>query len=391
MLVNQNNKQQSGFVSLFTVIFFMLLITVITVGFLRIMAIEQRQSLDNDLTANALAAAESGVEDGKRALLAYYDPSTNPALKSDLANAFSTTNESCNSLTGIPSVQTEIGITGQAVGSSSLNQSYTCLNVKLNSPDYLGFTQANESEIFPLRGVSNFDQIKISWHLLSESIGTEGDGQPDRLKPSIPLSLPPQTGGTLNWSGEGYPAMLRVQLFGYPNGNFSRTDLFDRSRTVFLVPVESGGTSVINFGTADPSHTYDSTKSSPNTNVQCGTDFSQLNTYLCTATLSLPAGAAYSSSNNNYYLRVTPIYSGTHFRAELFDSSSSSTVEMRDVQPLIDATGRAQDVYRRVQVRVRVNAITGLPEFAAESANTICKNMQVADGSAGSWTLNSCP
>jgi hypothetical protein len=64
---------------------------------------------------------------------------------------------------------------------------------------------------------------------------------------------------------------------------------------------------------------------------------------------------------------------------------------MQDVQPLIDATGKAEDVYRRVQVRVRVNAITGLPEFSAESANTICKNMQVADGSAGSWQLNNCP
>lgn len=392
MLPKSLNNKESGFVSLFTVIFFMLLITVITVGFLRIMAIEQRQSLDNDLTASALAAAQSGIEDGKRALLAYYDPATGAALKTDLASAFSTANTSCDSLTGLSSVQTQIGINGQAVGSNSLNQQYTCLNVKLNSPDYLGSSQASQSEIFPLRGVSSFDQIKVSWHLLSAAVGTEGDGKPTQLVPLVPQSLLPQTGGAQSWSSQGYPAFLRVQLFGYPNsGSFGRTELSDKSRTVFLVPVNGGGGAAINLGTADPSHAFDVAKVSPNTSVSCGTDFTLINTYLCTATLALPAGATYASTANNYFLRVTPIYGAAHFRVQLFNSSTSTAVDMQDVQPLIDATGKAEDVYRRVQVRVRVNAINGLPEFAADSANTICKNMQVADGSAGSYQLNNCP
>lgn len=385
-------NKQSGFVSLFTVIFFMLLITVITVGFLRIMAVEQRQSLDNDLTASALAAAQAGIEDGKRALLAYYDPATNSSLKSDLANSFSSANTACDSLSGVSSIQTQIGINGQAVGSSSLNQSYTCLNVKLNSPDYLGSNPAYTSEIFPLRGVSSFDQVKVSWHLLSNAIGLEGDGKPSSLVPLVPQSLLPQTGGAQNWAGQGYPAYLRVQLFGYPSsGSFNRTNLNDRSRTVFLVPVNGGSSAAIDLGSADPNHNFDTAKTSPNTNVTCGTDFSQLNTYLCTATLSLPAGAAYLSSANNYFLRVTPIYGATHFRVQLYNSATSTAVDMQDVQPLIDATGKAEDVYRRVQVRVRVNAITGLPEFSAESANTICKNMQVSNGAAGTWTANNCP
>jgi len=385
-------NKQSGFVSLFTVIFFMLLITVITVGFLRIMAVEQRQSLDNDLTASALAAAEAGIEDGKRALLAYYDPATNASLKSDLATAFSSASTSCDSLSGVPSIQTQIGITGQAVGSNSLNQKYTCLNVKLNSPDYLGSSQASSSEIFPLRGVGPYDQIKVSWHLLSTSVGTEGDGQPIRLVP-ITQSLLPQTGGAgFNWSSQGYPAYLRVQLFGYPSsGSFDRNILNDRSRTVFLVPVDGGGSSAIDLGTADSSHNFDVVKGSPNSNVNCSSDFTQFNTYLCTATLSLPAGATYASTSNNYFLRVTPIYGATHFRVQLYNSTTSSSVDLSDVQPLIDSTGKAEDVYRRIQTRVRINAINGLPEFSAESANTICKNMVVADGSAGSWQLNNCP
>lgn len=386
------SKGEAGFVSLFTVIFFMLLVTVITVGFLRIMAVEQRQSIDNDLTANAVAAAESGVEDGKRALIAYYDPATNAGLKSDLASAFATGNDNCDSLTGLPSVQSQLGITGQAVGSASLNQSYTCLNVKLNSPDYLGYSQANQGEIFPIRGTGAFDQIKVSWHLLSAAIGTEGDGQPIRLVPLVPSELLPQAGAAWSWSTQGYPSFLRVQLFGYPSsGNFGRTELNDRSRATFLTPVNGGGTGVINLGTVDPNHNFDTAKSLPSTSVQCSTDFMQFGTYLCTATLALPAGAQYASTANNYFLRVTPIYGATHFRVQLMNSVTSSAVDMIDVQPIIDSTGKSQDVYRRVQVRVRVNAITGLPEYSAESANTICKNMAVSDGSAGSYTLNNCP
>lgn len=388
----KRNISEAGFVSLFTVIFFMLLITVITVGFLRIMAIEQRQSIDNDLTANALAAAESGIEDGKRALLAYYDTATNPTLKSDLAGAFASSNNNCDSLTSLPNVQTQIGINGQAVGSSTLNQSYTCLNVKLNSPDYLGYSQTSTSEIFPLRGVGAYDQIKVSWHLLSASIGAEGDGRPQNLAPLVPFSLLPQTGGPQNWSGQGYPSYLRVQLFGYPSsGNFGRSELDARSRAVVLAPVQNGGAGVISLDAADPSHAFDVSKGSPNTAVQCGNDFTQYGTYLCTATISLPGGAQFASTANNYYLRVTPIYGATHFRVQLIDSSSSSNVDMSDVQPIIDATGKAQDVYRRVQQRVRLNAITGVPEYVAESANTICKNMVVSNGAAGSYQLNNCP
>ena len=53
--MRQLEKDERGFVSLFTVIFFMLLITIITVGFLRLMAAEQRQALSS---AHALVSAQ---------------------------------------------------------------------------------------------------------------------------------------------------------------------------------------------------------------------------------------------------------------------------------------------------------------------------------------------
>jgi Tfp pilus assembly protein PilX len=71
-------QQERGVVSLFTVMFFTILVTVLTVGFVRIMINERRQSTDEDLTTRAYYAAESGVEDAKRALQQYYP---NPTLQ----------------------------------------------------------------------------------------------------------------------------------------------------------------------------------------------------------------------------------------------------------------------------------------------------------------------
>jgi len=382
----QNNKE-SGFVSLFTVIFFMLLVTIITVSFLRIMITEQRQSVDNDLSSNARAAAESGVEDAKRAILAYYNSGTPSDLKAELTAAFGTDSNNCDSLTGKTQVRAQLNITGNAISSSDIQQNYTCLNVKLNSPDYVDSSSANTSVVFPIKGTGDYNQIKISWHLLSENVNSEGDGRPLALPPTVPLPLlPPQTGAN-SWSSLGYPAYLRVQLFGYPSaGSFNRSDLDTRNRTVVLAPV-AGLTSVIDLGTADSNHQFDGSKSSPSSLVRCGSNFTNYGAYLCTTTLQLPAGLA--SNANNFFLRVTPIYGQTHFRAQLFNSTTNSAVEMNEVQPVIDSTGKAQDVFRRIQARVRLNPMVNFPEYAAETTDTICKNMRVSD--LANSTGNNCP
>src|SRR6266496_6576946 len=107
-MITRQQPKERGFVSLFTVIFFMLLITIITVGFWRIMAIEQRQSLDNDLTASANAAAQSGIEDAKRAIIKYNSLSNGDPLKAQLEAAL--TSSECDALTGNNSIRTALNL-----------------------------------------------------------------------------------------------------------------------------------------------------------------------------------------------------------------------------------------------------------------------------------------
>lgn len=383
--------KEAGFVSLFTVVFFILMMTVITVGFLRIMGIEQQQALDNDLTASAIAAAESGVEDGKRAILAY-NTTTDPTLKAALASAF--TSNACNSLTGSATINNALRPTATIGNNTAFNQQYTCLTVNLNSPNYINHETAGNSDFVPLVAAGgNFQRIQIRWHLLSNNVDQDGDGIPANYPPG-PL-LPPinnMNGNPANsWSTQGYPAYLRVQLYGHPTTpNFSRADMDARSRTMLLVPASQANASAVdsttplNFGTNDP-RGFDQPKTVVR-QVRCvNNPGSNLGSYACTALLELPAGLP--AANNSFYLRVTPLYGQSHFQIAL--QNGGAPVEMSGVQPIIDSTGRAADVFRRQQARVRMNPMGDLPEYVVQSANTICKNMIVSDGSF--YQANNCP
>ncbi len=393
MRIVQPQNKEAGFVSLFSVIFFMLLLTVITLGFLRIMGIEQQQSLDNDLTSSAVAAAESGIEDGKRAIVAY-NTTTDATLKAALASAFGST--ACDSLTSSSTIRGALNIDsgGNAIGNSALNQYYTCLTVNLNSPNYINNETAGTSDYVPLVAVGGaYEQVQVSWHLISQAVGTDGDGIPAQYP--ITTALPPinnvNGNPTNSWTYYGYPSFLRVGLYGYPSsGNFTRADIDARSHSLLLVPgsqsnsAAASSTTPIDFGANDP-RGVDQAKT-PLQQIKCISNPSgNVGAYACTALLSLPAG--FTSSNTNYYLRLTPQYGQSHFQVTLMHNGAP--VNMSGVQPIIDATGRAADVYRREQARVRVNPPGNLPEFTTQSANTICKNMVVSDGSF--YQANNCP
>jgi len=393
MRILQPNNREAGFVSLFSVVFFMLLLTVITIGFLRIMGIEQQQALDNDLTSSAVAAAESGIEDGKRAIIAY-NTTTDSTLKSALAAAFTST--ACDSLTSSSTIRSALNIDagGNAIGNASLNQYYTCLTVNLNSPNYINNETAGSSDYVPLVASGGaYEQVQVSWHLISQTSGTDGDGIPANYAPG-PL-LPPVNNVNGNpsnsWSVQGYPSYLRVELYGYPSsGNFTRADIDARTHSLLLIPSSStngaavSSTTPIDFGTNDP-RGFDQAKT-PLQQIKCiNSPGSNIGSYACTALLQLPSG--FTSANTNYFLRVTPQYGQSHFQVTLLHSGAP--VNMSGVQPIIDATGRAANVFRREQARVRVNPTGNVPEYVTQSANTICKNMVVSDGSY--YQANSCP
>lgn len=350
------HKREAGIVSLFTVIFFTILITVLTVGFIRIMVNERRQSTDDDLTSRAYYAAESGVEDVKRALQQYYP---NPADHSKL-NA-----TTCDAPQGY-----------NKTIASNFNVGYSCKLIDLNPSDIQATLPGDGTSMqWPIRSEGDvpFNKVRISWHNLSSST----DGTPVVFRTANTNT----TYGAWQSGGTAFPAMLRAQFFGYPrSGTFGRSQLEANNKVAFFNPFNSGSVADLPINNLDANTTPQ--------NVVCTTNTVTFGGYACQATIVIDPGI--SPASNFVFLRLKGLYdqSGTKVKIELLNGST--VVSTQSSQAIVDVTGRAGDVFRRVQARVSLPGSIDtdlLPEFAIESGDSICKRFELTNSTE---QLNGC-
>lgn len=378
-VMNYMTKNEKGAVSLFVVIFATLLITIITISFARLMTQDQQQASTADLSQSAYDSAQSGVEDGKRALLNYTalcnsgDPKC-AAVQSHIDSP------NCNaSVSDIVTATNGEVLIQQNSADASLNQAYTCVTITRNTTDYIGVLQANASKLIPLVGLTPFNQVLIEWYSSS-----------DAQKPSA-IDVSPLSFGTpllpqANWSVDR-PSIMRTQ-FMQIGSNFKMTDFDDESgnsnaNTLFLYPVGSKGT--VN-SSVDTSHSlaissYDTRKTATGNPlpVQCSGNIAA-GGYACRAQLTLPNPINGSSSSDRVaaFLRLSSLYNKANFRISLLNNGAP--VNFNGVQPQIDSTGRAGDLFRRVQSRVEFSDPNfPYPTAAVQTTGNFCKNFLVTD------------
>ncbi len=353
-------KQQSGFVSLFTVVFFMILISVLTLGYIRIMVDEGRQSTDNDLTNTAYHAALAGIEDGKR-ILKYCSANPGPACTS----ALSETN--CDPGALNPGIIGALGITPDPVdhsvrvanaGDTVHQQDYTCLTVNAETDTVDVTLNANETKLIPLVGVRDFSAVDFSWHRETQ------EGDPAGYRNDI--KLPSQN----DWAAVTNVAYPRLQYIEHQATNINLNGLNDLTRTVFLAPTSgAGGNNDFSFNDVD-TKIDPLTKKSPEAVACTLTD-----AYACHTRATLP-GPVLAGGSKMAYIRVTALYGKMTFQMKLIDGSGAA-VKFKDVQPKIDATGRSNDVFRRVQASVNMNGNPYIPDAAVETGGDFCKTFFV--------------
>ncbi|HEX6258776.1 MAG TPA: hypothetical protein VFZ48_04820 [Candidatus Saccharimonadales bacterium] len=365
--MEENTKLQHGAVSIFIVIFFALLLSVITLGFIRLTTQEQQQALKNDLSQSAFDSAEAGVEDAKRALIQYRRAcESNPSgVECNRYKTAFNANE-CSTLTGPLAAELGLRIDGEGgvnvatnTQDADLSQSYTCLKIALSTIDYKRKLEANTSDLVPLDGVANFDTVTVNWFVASDA----------GLPTGTPFEIPATNDGfpaAETWPN-ATPPVMRVQLIQYPKAGFSQADLEDGSSTLFLYPAQSGGV----VDNEVPFTRYARKNPNESVTINCSPDSSG---YACTAHLKLTGSLAMTNAKAAF-LRVTPIYKGTTFQLKLNDGD----VNFDGVQPLVDSTGRANNVFRRVESRIRFDEATGsYPENALETTGDICKSFVIS-------------
>lgn len=379
-MVRSTNKQ-SGMVSILTLLFFMIFVSIIVVGFIRLMSYEQRQATDNDLSASALAAAQGGIEDGKRILL--YCATAQPSGGKDTPECRHMLNSqnNCRALSdggGVANMATlrnALSINMQdndyVVGDTSgkFEQYYTCMTINDRTDELVKRLNRNNSSIIPLRFADPGDakSLTIVWK--------SDDGAYGVTAPTT--NLPPYSQWKAN-STTAKPPVLRVQLIPYTSPiNLDETQA--NMRTAFIIPSQQPQSSV-NIMSLDQRGGAGQVRSNPSTPLVYANCTTSAGTgYTCRQKID-----GLDAPNQSYYLKVTVLYGDSTIMNLTAQNASGGTVQFNGVQPEIDVTARANDVYRRIKARVSYGMPTvATPEYAVE-ANDICKNMSISD-EANSW------
>jgi hypothetical protein len=400
------SQRQQGVVSLFLVIFSALLIVTVTIAFISIMILDQQQATTNDLSKSALDSANAGVEDAKRAILTYdKNQCDGSGSATDVCKtlASSLNSNACNTIqqSGIAGSlsNSEVQV-GQNEADSELQQAYTCVKVNLDTTDYVGSLKPNESRVIPLKATDGtktvpFDRVTIEWFSVSDLQNAQVPTQADGTKTIAPLGTDLTLQTAAKWP-QNMPSILRTQLLQF-GGSFKLTD-FDvktvsnaDSATLFLMPSSIGfPNNLVNF--ADDYTGYPPGESLEH--VKCDQSFSTVSTgsaYACSATITLPLPVgATDNKNRTAYLRLlAPYNAGTSFRVTMQDSTTNAPVLFDGVQPSVDSTGRANDLFRRVVDRVEFNSNFPYVEGTLDITGDLCKTFSISTVAAG--FTNNCP
>lgn len=375
MRYGQHRQRELGVVSLLTVIFFMIFISLIVVGFTTMVVADQRQTIDNDLSASALAAARSGIEDGKRILLyCQQNPSatgcTEAINSQDNCDAFNGATAAHQLAMNLPVAINNEG-EGATGGATEYEQYFTCLTIQTKTPTVSTTLSAGTDYIQRLKTVTPFTQLKVTWSgdgTYLDRTGTLSGGWPS-------LS---------SWNSSQHMPVIRLQTIPY-------TSLADlnaveaATKTVYIVPCKTttclpvgGDLTILDMrsGVSTPSGGLRSSGQESIAYADCPAAVGT--SYTCTVTLS-----GYDSSTTQYYVRASALYTTTT-KLTLSAADGTGSVLFDNVQPWIDATGRTNDVFKRVRAEVSYTSNVIVPTNALNSAAPICKDMIVTNAAASS-------
>jgi len=372
-------NRQHGAVSLFIVVFTALLLTVVTVGFIRLMVQNQQQASAVDLSKSAYDSAQAGVEDAKRAILQYELACQNGDATNCNTDKANLDSADCNvALSGVVTPQNdEVKIQQSSGDVTSFDQAYTCVKVVLNTPNYKSLLNQDTSKLIPLFGVSSFDTVRIDWFSANDLQDSTKNVNVPTVAQGTPLL---SQSSWISSASPNQPSIMRAQLMQFGSNGFNLSDFdggtngqgISNANTLFLYPSAIVST---------PLTFASNTRKSPTapTAVHCDTTLTS-GGFACSATITLPAPV--NGGTPTAYLDLTSLYRSSSYEVTLLSGGSKGTpVFFNGVQPEVDSTGRANDLFRRVQSRVE--ALGGVyPQAAVEVSGNFCKNFSVTDNPA---------
>lgn len=374
---------ESGVVSLLSVVIFMIIITVVATSYIKSVISQQKNALNYDLSNRAFYAAEAGIQDGIRAL-------NNPSNAELRANG----QQTCLPLNGGDSN----GIVG-GDNSKDLNLGYTCQFITVNPSAIDTTLTADTNKMIRLKVkdpvATDTYKLVIRW---SKKL--------DSNTPSGTVPLEPRDTAAQDFTNEdqwiardglssSVHPVVRATVISYPNsGGTTRGSI--TQNVLFLNPVK---TNVSGSGVATVTKTGGQSGDSLVQQAGC---HSQGATSAVGATVGSFGGIfscqeiitlnGYDFVNDAVFLRLRSIY-GSGTEAQVYLQKDSTPLLFDGVAATIDVTGRANEVFRRVKQTVPINngiSTDTLPEAAVVGGDGICKLYRVGTNAAQFNDNGSC-
>lgn len=336
----RGRANNQGMVSMMVTLIMMLVISMIVLGFAQISRREQRQSLDRQLSTQAFLAAESGVNDAQK------------AIQDHIGDGTTLEKPACNDPVGPNSAYKglpyDAGTQAYKVDATN-NVYYTCLLVstQLDSIHQNVSSDGGASTIPIHPSGGKLQTLHISWD-------TDTLQNPRPKASTCRAAGQPLTFPAGNWPCDF--GVLRIDMV--PTDTLNRNTLLQQQSAYFLYPTNGGAAAKVVYGTDKGT-----VRRMQCSDAGCSVDITNIDPSIAT-----------------YALRVSSLYvDGT------IDITATGTngenLKLGDAQALIDSTGRAQDILRRIQVRVSLLDTNTVPSGALESGSSICKRFEVGQNS----------
>jgi Tfp pilus assembly protein PilX len=335
----QGSLSQRGMASIVITMVTMVVISLIVLGFATISRRESRQSLDQLQSTQAFYAAESGIEDARKAIRNWLAAPATAALPvPSKPNCTDASNPSIYPIGDDMKIDDANGI------------GYTCLQVD-PAPDSVEFDGIDsDSTVIPLTSTTGgIRRIEITW---------QANTPPSLANCPSTITNPefrPQSGVNA-WRCEY--GVMRVDLTP-TNGVLTRAGLSGSTYSGFFQPV--------NF-LAGGSDNYTNVNQARLVAARCTVTN-------CRATIDLIPNLTSIS------LRLSSLYQPSDVRIVAFNNNGvgGTPLSLSGVQAEVDVTGKASDVLRRIKVRIPLlNNGTLVPGHAITSNGSICKRFSTA-------------
>ncbi len=337
-------NDERGIASIIIVMIIIMILTLFVLAMARNAQREQRQALDRQLSSQAFYAAESGVND--------------------------TTNYVRENLTTLPAEKTKCD-TGEFPGfpteplTADNVVKYTCVLYDL-TPEVLEYANINSSgKNIPLQnandqGISN---LTVSWESPQGGNNISGCSFSDNRLPQ-------------SWPDSCDIGMLRIEIF--QAHNMSRDNLINNAYTVFVYPSNSSeGTTEFGWGQGNTGLSQQGIVA----HASCQDSRSPK----CQITIN-NAGITGGSIK---YMRVRTLYKDSS-RVTVSAESTSGKVEFKNAQMVIDSTGKANDVLRRIRVHVPIIPDFNYSPYVVKTMGDMCKLLNVYPGQPDTDNADSC-